>query len=146
MSLGDESLIWATRGRAWGFRFLRDAGLADPLPTYDQVFSQVGDDPEICQRVGASLALKFPDPLGRRDAAGRVIPHEFVVRGPMAYEIRSVEDGLSVIWPLVAEEFQRVWDLPAPNAISRNTLTDDSGIVQGPPRCHGAPDSPTIEI
>ena len=107
-----DFLIYATRGRTWGFRFLRDGGLADPLPAYDQVFSAVGDDSEICQPVGASLALKFPDPLGRCDDFGRVIPHEFVVRGPLADEITSVEDGRRLVWPLVSDEYEQVWDKP----------------------------------
>ena len=34
------SLIWATRGRTWGFRFLRDGGFPDPLPVYDLAFSR----------------------------------------------------------------------------------------------------------
>ena len=45
-------LIWATRGRTWGFRFLRDGGFEDPLPVYDEAFSEVGDEPEVCRRVG----------------------------------------------------------------------------------------------
>lgn len=46
--------------------------------------------------------------------AGRVIPHEFVVFGPLADGIDSVEDGLRLVWPLVADAFARVWDLPKP--------------------------------
>jgi hypothetical protein len=109
------SLIWATRGRTWGFRFLLDGGFDDPLLEYDKAFSAVGDDPEICHRVGDRVALRFPDPLDRRDAAGRVIPHEFVVSGPLAEEIHSVRDGLQRVWgqPEVAEEFERIWELPA---------------------------------
>lgn len=108
------SLIWATRGRNWGFRFLRDGGFQDPLPEYDAVFSGVEDEPEAWRRVAEKVALRFPDPLGRKDAAGRVIPHEFVAFGPLAEGVASVADGLRLIWPLVAEEFARVWDRPTP--------------------------------
>jgi hypothetical protein len=106
------SLIWATRGRTWGFRFLRDGGFPDPLPVYDLAFSSVADEPEACGRVDEKVALRFPDPLGRKDAAGRVIPHEFVVFRPLADEIDSVEDGLRLVWPKVADEYARVWDQP----------------------------------
>src|SRR3954468_14311180 len=99
------SLIWATRGRTWGFRFLSVGGFLDPLPEYDKAFSGVGDEPEVCRRVGEKVALRFPDPLGRKDAAGRVIPHEFVAFRPLADGIDSVEDGLREIWPRVADEF-----------------------------------------
>ena len=32
--------IWATRGRTWGFRFLRRGGLEDPLGVYEATFSR----------------------------------------------------------------------------------------------------------
>ncbi|MEU4419647.1 hypothetical protein AB0F81_03415 [Actinoplanes sp. NPDC024001] len=110
------SLIWATRGRTWGFRFLLKGGFEDPLPEYDAAFSGAGDDPEICHRAGARVALRFPDPQGRKDAAGRVIPHEFVVSGPLTEQIATVEDGFRVIWgrPEVAGEFERIWQSPEP--------------------------------
>src|SRR4051812_17984590 len=106
------SLIWLTRGRNWGFRFLLDGGFKDPLSHYEAVFSEVRDEPEVCHRVGEELALRFPDPLGRKDRAGRVIPHDFVVAGPLAEEIGSIEDGLRLVWrqPQVADEFARVWE------------------------------------
>lgn len=112
------SLIWATRGRTWGFRFLRTGGSADALVDYDAAFGPVGDEPEVCHRVGEKVALRFPDPLGRRDAAGRVIPHDFVVSGPLADRIGSVADGLRLVWPQpeVADEFARVWQQPDPPA------------------------------
>ncbi|MGY1732519.1 hypothetical protein ACI798_13455 [Geodermatophilus sp. SYSU D01045] len=114
------SLIWASRGRAWGFRFLRNDASGDPLALYDTAFSGLEDAAEACRRVAAIgaqpelLALRFPDPAGRRDRAGRVIPHDFVVFGPSAGEIRSVDDGRQRIWPLVADNFERVWELPEP--------------------------------
>lgn len=108
------NLIWATRGRTWGFRFLASGGSADPLPVYDAVFKGVGDQREICHRIHGKVALRFPDPSGRKDAAGRVIPHEFVVSGDMADRIDSVERGRQLIWPIVADEFAGLWDQPKP--------------------------------
>lgn len=115
------SFIWATRGRIWGFRFLRDGGFKDPLPVYDDVFSGIEDEPEVCRHVDQKVALRFPDPERRKDVAGRVIPHEFVVLGHLANgigsgEIKSVEDGLRLVWPLVEAEFALVWDKPKPPA------------------------------
>jgi hypothetical protein len=100
----------ATRGRTWGFRFLLHSEFKDPLPVYDKVFSGIEDGPEAWHRVQDKVALRFPDPLKRKDAAGGVIPHEFVVFRPLADGIESVEDGRHLVWPLVAE----VWDLPRP--------------------------------
>ena len=106
--------IWATRGRTWGFRFLRSGGLEDPLGVYEATFSKVGDQPEAWRRVGDKVALRFPDPDGRRDAAGRVIPHDFVLLGHWADGINSLEDGRQRIWHEVADEFEMVWDNTEP--------------------------------
>ena len=77
----EPSIIWATRGRNWGFRFLLKGGLADPLPAYERAFDQLKDVPSFWRRDRTRAALRFPDPEGRTDAAGRVIPHEFVIVG-----------------------------------------------------------------
>ena len=114
------SLIWATRGRTWGFRFLRDAGFDDPLRVYDVAFADVDEGPEAWHRIAGSrglpemVALRLLDPLGRRDRAGRVIPHDFVLLPPLADEVDSVEDGLRLVWPRVADQFEHVWELSKP--------------------------------
>ena len=105
-----DEFIWATRGRTWGFRFLRDGGEADPLPVYEQVFGGVGGDPELCRAVGDRVAVRFSDPEGRTDRAGRVIPHEFVVFAPLAERITSVEAAREVLWPLVFGEYDEMWE------------------------------------
>lgn len=104
-----EEFIWATRGKTWGFRFLRDGGLPDPLPAYEQVFGGVSGDPELCRAVGDRVAVRFPDPEGRTDRAGRLIPHEFVVFPTLAERITSVDAARDVLWPLVMDEYARVW-------------------------------------
>ena len=109
-----EQLIWATRGHSWGFRFLLQGGLSDPLPAYERSFAGHDVEPATWRRAAGTVALRFPDPLGRRDASGRVIPHEFVVLGDQGDEIESVEDGLTHIWPLVAEAYARIWDAERP--------------------------------
>ncbi|MCC5948219.1 MAG: hypothetical protein JJT89_07155 [Nitriliruptoraceae bacterium] len=107
-------LIWATRGHSWGFRFLMDAGLPDPLPAYERAFADVGDEPTAWRRLVDTVALRFPDPEQRRDDVGRVIPHEFVVSGELAASVTSVEEGLRRIWPLVEATYARVWDAGGP--------------------------------
>ena len=57
-------LIWATRGRAWGFRFLLDGGLRDPLPEFERVFATMPDTEALCSRTDGAVAVRFPDPLG----------------------------------------------------------------------------------
>lgn len=109
-----DGLLWATRGRSWGFRFLLDAGLSDPLETFERAFAGLGDDPTVCRRAAGRVALRFPDPLERRDSAGRVIPHHFVVSDPLAEGIESTEAGVEQIWPLVAVAYAQIWDADDP--------------------------------
>lgn len=90
-------LIWATRGRTWGYRFLLEGGCDDPLPVYDQAFATIGDQDEVCRRSGDTVALRFPDPEGRRDDAGRVIGHDFVVFRPA--RTSSPPSRTDAVWP-----------------------------------------------
>lgn len=108
-----ERLIWATRGRSWGFRFLLDGGLADPLPEYESAIARLGDGPMAWHLADNRGALRFPDPDRRRDAAGRLIPHEFVVFGDLASGIQSAADGQDLVWHLVSAAYDRVWALDA---------------------------------
>ena len=107
-------MIWATRGRDWGLRFLRDGGLHDPLPVYERMFPPDALEPAPLRRVGRRLALRLTDPEGRRDRSGRPIVHEFIVDGTLAKQIMTVDDGRRLVWPLVADDYARIWDRPAP--------------------------------
>lgn len=84
-------IIWATRGKTWGYKFLLDGQFADPLPVYERAFSGAEDEPEVFRRIKGGVALRFPDPEGRQDSSGRVIPHEFIILGPSAERARSLE-------------------------------------------------------
>lgn len=117
-------LIWATRGHSWGFRFLLDAGFDDPLAEYERAFADVTDAPSTWATTGDRVALRFPDPQGRRDSAGRSIPHEFVLVGELAKQIHSVDDGLREVWPLVEDAFARTWMLPTAPRTADLGLTD----------------------
>lgn len=104
--------LWATRGRAWGFRFLEAGGVGDPLPEYEAIFSNMESGDSAWRRTGDRVAVRFPDPVGRTDAAGRTIPHEFIVFAPDSMNINSVEDGLRILWPQVSDRYEREWDSP----------------------------------
>lgn len=113
-----DKLIWATRGRSWGFRFLLSGGLSDPLLNYERAFDGLEGEPAAYRRTDAGVALRIPDPEGRKDAAGREIPHEFVVFGDLAHRIASVHDGLQHVWPLVAAAYDEVWGAESPISFS----------------------------
>ena len=104
------TFLWFTRGKTWGLRFLRRAGLADPLPTYERAFEGVEHERETWQRVDDAVALRFEDPLGREDFAGRVIVHDFVIFDPEASGVDSIDSGRNLVWPLVENEFAECWE------------------------------------
>lgn len=112
-------LIWTTRGLSWGSQILRSGGFVDLLPKYKEAFSAVGDTPGACRQVGEIVALRFPDPLGRKDRSGRMIPHEFVVFEPLVAEIHTVDDGRRIVWPFVADEFAHIWDQAEPMSAAK---------------------------
>jgi hypothetical protein len=90
---------------------LLDAGFHDPLPEYERAFAGLSDTAATaCRHEGKEVALRFPDPLSRRDSAGRVIPHEFVVFGDLANTIGSVDEGIQRIWPIVDRTYARIWN------------------------------------
>lgn len=103
------NFIWATRGRSWGFRFLRDGGYRDPLPIYEEAFFEIRHQREAIHKCSDVVALRFADPEGRKDEAGRIIPHDFVIFGLSDHAIGSLEDGISTVWPLVEQEFAEIW-------------------------------------
>ena len=105
-------LLWAARGRDWGFCFLRNAGFEDPLPAYEKAFGNTGNSSEEFRRLENGVAVRFPDPEGRKDRSGRVIPHDLVVYGELATEIHSVDEALRLVWPQIAPVFDHVWAEP----------------------------------
>ena len=108
-------MIWATRGRTWGFRFLmRDGSGLDPLRAYDEAFDGVGDATEVLRHKDGCAALRFNDPEGRRDRAGRPIPHEFVLFPPLSERVRSMDAAVAEVWPMVRDRYAAVWDQTTP--------------------------------
>ena len=92
-----DQLLWATRGRSWGFRILtlaKATGL-DSLSLYEAVFAARGasasaleDEPQffcadVVDAAGSGccvMAARFLDPdTERRDESGRRIPHEILL-------------------------------------------------------------------
>lgn len=108
-------LIWATRGRTWGFRFLRTGGLENPLEVYEEAFIGSDGAPRAFTQRAATLAVRFPDPEQRKDRAGRVIPHEFVVLTPDHLRFADYESARAELWHAVEKEYASIWDPPGPS-------------------------------
>jgi hypothetical protein len=114
-------LLWATRGRRWGFRFLDVPGRAassaaggDPLTVYERAFAGHEDASEGCWRADGLVAVRLRDPEQRTDEAGRTIPHEFVLEAARARGVTSPADALARLWPPLAERYAELWDGPGP--------------------------------
>lgn len=108
------SLLWATRGRAWGFRILRCTFPGDPLRTYTPALRALGDAPEGFHADAGTVTLRILDPEGRTDRSGRPIPHEFVADGADADGIDGAEAARERLWPLVTVDYAAIWDRPSP--------------------------------
>ncbi|WP_220483929.1 hypothetical protein [Microlunatus kandeliicorticis] len=80
---------------------------------YEAAFNRFEDDLEVCEREHDVTALRFLDPAGRRDAAGRPIPHDFVLFDDLAKQVMSVDEGVARVWPLVRADYSSRWDGPA---------------------------------
>lgn len=107
------SILWATRGKSWGFRFLLDGDTDRPLEKYREAFGDVHSRRQLCDVHATYTAVRFEDPLARQDDAGRVIPHDFVLEGDMARGVTTVEEAIDVIWPLVEKRYAELWNQPA---------------------------------
>ena len=93
---------------------MRDGSGLEPLRAYDEAFDGVGDATEVLRHKDGCAALRFNDPEGRRDRAGRPIPHEFVLFPPLSERVRSMDAAVAEVWPMVRDRYAAVWDQPTP--------------------------------
>jgi hypothetical protein len=92
IAMNPEHILWSTRGLDWGFSLVLVPKLKcqDWLRVRDAIFGGSSNDGDFFKRDSIGLcgsreeyaAVRFLDPKGRKDRAGRVIPHEFVIFGP----------------------------------------------------------------
>lgn len=104
------NMIWATRGKNWGFKFLLDGGYEDPLPIYEEIFDQYSQETEFLHKTRGKVALRFGDPLHRKDASGRDISHDFVIMDNELLKTYSFEDVRELVWSHVANTYSLLWD------------------------------------
>jgi hypothetical protein len=104
--------IWATRGRTWGFRLLWTGGLQNSLEVYEAAFAGTDGAAEVLSQRGELTAVRFLDPEGRTDRAGRVIPHEFVIL-TAGTSFKQIDTARTTLWAQVAPFYASVWEQPA---------------------------------
>lgn len=108
------SLLWSTRGRAWGYRFLARGGHDDPLPVYEAAFDGTDPDGEFLIRRGDVAVLRMRDPQGRRDRSGREIIHDFLLDGEEAAMVTDLETARQIVWSMVGTTYDALWDAHDP--------------------------------
>lgn len=104
------NMIWATRGKNWGFKFLMDGGYSDPLPAYEEVFEAYSMETEFWYSLPDRAGLRFPDPLHRKDSSGRLIFHDFVILDRELMEIRTFQEARELVWSQVEKRYSELWD------------------------------------
>ncbi|WP_228545877.1 hypothetical protein [Microcella flavibacter] len=83
------------------------------MEIYEAAFAGIEASPVAFRRSGGTIAVRFPDPEGRTDRAGRLIPHDFVILDSKTSDIRDLQDARALLWPAVSGQYEAIWDKPA---------------------------------
>jgi hypothetical protein len=100
-------IIHATRGKHRGFGILRHGGINNPVAEMDKAFGG-NESAGYFKRYGDHLekvAGSFPDPQGRKDFAGRTIPHVVILPKGMSEGVNNIDDLQKKAWPLIKDTF-----------------------------------------
>ena len=102
-----SSVAFTSRGRDYGFMFLDSGGSDDPVRDITghfgaRVFEQ---DAGYFRKKDGVVGANFLDPEGRKDHAGRVIPHFVVVPKTMSKGINNIDDVVTKIWPKLKDRY-----------------------------------------
>jgi hypothetical protein len=105
-------IIHATRSRTKGFQFRAKGGLSDPFMEWSKnddgssmgpAFLRYGDRNE-------KVVGTFLDPLGRKDQAGRVIPHTVILPEHLSKNVHNADDLFNKAWDLIKDDFDKFYD------------------------------------
>lgn len=99
------TVMHMSRGKNNGFRFYNDGQSPSPLSEYDKGFDGQQESHSHFKKYDGKVAATFLDPEGRKDRAGRPIPHQVIVPKSMADGINNVDDVVAKIWPIIKEDY-----------------------------------------
>jgi hypothetical protein len=108
-------IIHATRGKNKGFSFYDKGGLTEALDEYTSAFGSDSEGGTLFKRVGNNgekVAARFNDPDGRKDRAGRVIPHEVILPEPLAKGVTNLDEAIAKVWPMIKDTVESRYDPP----------------------------------
>lgn len=103
------NLVWAAGGFVRGTRIIRAPDGVDGLAVYEAAVPRLAMDAEAVAAWREGYALRFLDPDGRRDRAGRPIVHEVVILDPLAVP-DHVPTAVAEVWPEIRDEYAELWD------------------------------------
>lgn len=118
------SVVHASRGHAVGFKFLKSGGLSDAFQEYERAGFTGHESGEVFLRYGVNkekVAARFLDPQGRKDLAGRTIPHDVFVPAALAKGLNSLADVKDVIWPLLQPDYDEFYNTVPATQMTRST-------------------------
>ena len=108
------SVIYSSRGKNKGFRFLEDGGTKTVLSEWEKAFGadggEAGSHGDFFKKYEGKIAAQFMDPKGRRDAAGRLIPHSIILPPTMTEGVNSIEDVKTKVWPTLEKTYDAFWE------------------------------------
>lgn len=102
------SIIHTSRGKNKGFRFYQQGGTPDYFQLWSKHFEQAGGAAknDMFEKLpNGMVAAAFPDPKGRKDAVGRVIPHEVIVPAYLTTGINTISDVVKHVWPMLEDAY-----------------------------------------
>lgn len=102
-------IVHSSRGKNRGFTFPQHGGLTDPLREYDDSGLTRDLSDKAFLRYGKNnekIAARFLDPEGRKDAAGRIIPHEVILPESMARGVNTHDEAVAKAWPLIKDIYR----------------------------------------
>ena len=107
-----SNVAFLTRGKDYGFRFLDSGGTKTPLSDLEGLFgdSVMDQSAGFFEKNGGVIGASFLDPDGRKDQAGRTIPHFVVVPKSMSKDINNLDDVVSKVWPQLKDRYPYTYD------------------------------------
>lgn len=100
-----ENIAFFSKPKNRGFQIFNDGNHPKPLSLLDEVFGTKQDVRDELIDSPYGLGVTLSDPQGRKDRAGRTIPHVIIIPNSMRSDIRSVQDVQDKIWPLLEESY-----------------------------------------
>lgn len=97
-----------SRGKDYGFRVIQSGGSSDAVSSADSVFGEDASGssmPGNFEKKEGHVLSTFLDPEGRKDRAGRVIPHTVVVPPSQSSGLNSSKDVQDKIWPKLKDNY-----------------------------------------